>query len=225
MNLDKYQNLESYSDIYFFYPIADLVIPFFHDILGLTPNMITTIGFIMRLTSSYMILYKKYEIGAILYMTGYLFDSMDGRMARKYNETSLLGEAWDSVADTISTIIVIIALVVSVKGNIKPLQIILLSIFIILMNIWSYTQESWSILNKTGKYNMVNYKTDRFKDEKGFIPWLYIMINKGAMNIDSIFNMMGGFEHNKGFLLALMPLIGCGNLMILFSYIIISFRK
>lgn len=225
MNLDKYQNLESYSDIYIFYPIADFLIPFFHDFLKLTPNMITTIGFILRLTASYMILYKKYEIGALLYMSGYMFDSMDGRMARKYKESSLFGEAWDSVADTISTIIVIIALVLSVKGKVKTNQVILLIVFIILMNIWSYTQESWAILNKTGQYNMVNYKTDKFKDEQGLIPWLYININKGAMNIDSIFNMIGGFEKNKEFLLGIMPLIGCGNLMILFCYIIISFKK
>jgi phosphatidylglycerophosphate synthase len=225
MNLDKYQNLESYSDIYVFYPIADFFIPFLHDFLKLTPNMITTIGFIMRLIAAYMILCKKYEIAALLYISGYLFDSMDGRMARKYNETSLLGEAWDSVADTLSTIIVIIALVVSVKGKITSIQVILLVVFIILMNIWSYTQESWSILNKTGQYNMVNYKTDKFKDEKGIISWLYIQINKGAMNIDYIFNKMDGFERNKEFLLGIMPLIGCGNLMIFFCYIIISFKK
>lgn len=225
MNLDKYQNLESYSDIYVFYPIADFFIPFFHDFLRLTPNMITTLGFILRLIAAYMIICKKYEMGAILYMTGYLFDSMDGRMARKYNETSLLGEAWDSVADTLSTIIVIISLVISVKGKVNSTQFILLVVFIILMNIWSYTQESWYVLNKTGQYNMVNFKTDKFKNEKGIIPWLYININKGAMNIDSMFNMMGGFEKNKEFLLGIMPLIGCGNLMILFCYIIISFKK
>jgi hypothetical protein len=225
MNLDKYQNLESYSDIYVFYPIADFFIPLLHDFLKLTPNMITTIGFILRLIAAYMIVCKKYEIGALLYMSGYMFDSMDGRMARKYKESSLFGEAWDSVADTISTIIVIIALVLSVKGKVKTIQVILLVAFIILINIWSYTQESWSILNKTGQYNIVNYKNYRFKDERGFIQWLYIQINKGAMNIDFIFNMIGGFEKNKKFLLGIMPLIGCGNLMIFFCYIIISFKK
>jgi phosphatidylglycerophosphate synthase len=225
MNLDKYQNLESYSDIYIFYPIADLLIPFLHDFLKLTPNMITTIGFIMRLIAAYMILCKKYEISAFLYICGYLFDSMDGRMARKYKESSLFGEAWDSVADTISTIIVIIALVISVKGKVKPTQVILLVVFIILMNIWSYTQESYAILKKTGNYNMFNYKTDKFKDLRGLIPWLYIHINKGTMNIDYIFNMMGGFEKWRKLLLSIMPLIGCGNLMILFCYIILSFQS
>ena len=58
-NLDKYQNLESIGDIYFFYPLADFIMPFFHDILKLKPNHITTIGFLSRLFSSYMILYKK----------------------------------------------------------------------------------------------------------------------------------------------------------------------
>lgn len=225
MNLDKYQNLESYSDIYIFYPIVDFFIPLLHDFFKLTPNMITTIGFILRLTSAYMIVCKKYEIGTLLYMGGYMFDSMDGRMARKYKESSLFGEAWDSVADTISTIIVIIALIISVKGKVKNIQVILLFVFIILMNIWSYTQESWSVLNKTGQYNMVNYKTNRFKGERGVISWLYLQINHGAMNIDYMFNMIGGFERNKEFLLGIMPLIGCGNLMIFFCYIILSFKK
>jgi len=223
--LDKYQNLESYSDIYFFYPFADLLMPFFHDILKLKPNHITTIGFIFRLIATWMILMKEYVAGGTLYLIGYLFDSMDGRMARHYKEASLFGEAWDSVADTISTICVIGALIYSTKGKLKVSQWLLLLLFIILMNVWSYTQESWSTYQKTGNYDMLKFKKDKFKNETGVIPRIYIWINEGTMGIDKLFNMTGGFDKWKHILLPIMPLIGCGNLILLLVYIIIACCK
>jgi phosphatidylglycerophosphate synthase len=222
-DLDKYQNLESYTDVYFFYPIADLLMPFFHDVMHLKPNNITTIGFIFRIIAAYMILLKKYRYGAGLYLIGYLFDSMDGRMARHYKESSLWGEAWDSVADTTSTIIVISALIYSVKGKICMFQWGLLALFIILMNIWSYTQESWAVFKKTGDYDVLKFKKDRFKNQDDIISKFYIWINEGAMGVDKLFDLTGGFKEWKDILLFTMPIIGCGNLMVLLCFIVISF--
>lgn len=224
-HLDKYQNLESISDLYFFYPIADFVMAFFHDILLLKPNHITTFGFIIRLFSSYMILCKKYYIAATLYLIGYLFDSMDGRMARKYHEGTLFGEAWDSVADTISTIIVITALLYVNKFNLLWWQWLLLILFIVGMNIWTYTQESWSTYQKTGNYDVLLFKKNKFKNENGIIPRTYILINDGSMGIDSLFNQTGGFEKWKSILLKTMPYIGCGNMILLLVILITSFQK
>ena len=224
-NLDKYQNLESIGDIYFFYPLADFIMPFFHDILKLKPNHITTIGFLSRLFSSYMILYKKFYHAALFYTFGYIFDSMDGRMARKYSEGSLFGEAWDSVADTISTIVVICILLYVNKGKLFWWQWLMLIMFIILMNIWTYTQESWSTFQKTGNYDVLSFKKDKFKNENGLIPRIYIFINEGSMGIDKLFNISGGFSSWKNILLNIMQYIGCGNLMILFGLLILSFQK
>jgi hypothetical protein len=135
----------------------------------------------------------------------------------------LFGEAWDSVADTVSTIIVIGALLFSVKGKLLWWQLVLLIMFIVLMNIWSYTQESLTTFQKTRNYNMLAFKKDKFKNEHGLIPRTYIFINEGAMGIDTFFDMTGGFPKWKYFLTSIMPYIGCGNLMILFAILILSF--
>ncbi len=223
-NLDKYQNLESLLDVYLFYPLADLITPFFHDILKLKPNHITTLGFIFRLYSAYLILCKNYIHATGFFLLGYLFDSMDGRMARKYKEGSLFGEAWDSVSDTISTIIVIGSILYINKGKLLWWQWLMLILFILLINIWTYTQESWTTFQKTGHYDFLLHKKDKFKNEQGIIPRIYILINDGSMGIDTIFNLSGGFESWKKILLWLMPYIGCGNLIILFGLFILSFH-
>ncbi len=224
-NLDKYQNLESISDIYFFYPLADLITPFFHDILKLKPNHITTLGFISRLYSAYLILCKKYLHATGFFLVGYLFDSMDGRMARKYNEGSLFGEAWDSVSDTISTIIVIGSLLYVNKGKLLWWQWLMLILFIVFINIWTYSQESWTTFQKVGHYDFVSFKKDKFKNESNLIPRIYILINDGSMGIDALFNLSGGFGSWKKLLLGIMPYIGCGNLIILLCLLILSFYK
>ena len=91
------------------------------------------------------------------------------------------------------------------------------------MNIWTYTQESWSVFQKTGNYEVLKFKKNKFKDQNDIVSRFYIWINEGAMGVDKLFDLTGGFEKWKDMLLFIMPLIGCGNLMILFYFIIISF--
>ena len=81
--------------------------------IGLTPNIVTTIGFIGNIIAAYMFikagemttLEDGYSLigwgGAVLLFSG-LFDMMDGRLARMGNMSTAFGAFWDSTLDRYS---------------------------------------------------------------------------------------------------------------------------
>lgn len=90
-------------------------------IIGLTPNNITTIGFLINIAGGlYLIapffLGQKLEIsrlvgfGVIILFSG-LMDVLDGRMARLYGLKSKYGAFYDSVMDRYSEIIMFLGLI------------------------------------------------------------------------------------------------------------------
>ena len=79
--------------------------------IGITPNFITTTGFILNLFSTglmiYAAIYAPYNTNIIGYAGGViifagLFDMMDGRLARLGNMQSTFGALWDSTLDRYS---------------------------------------------------------------------------------------------------------------------------
>lgn len=81
--------------------------------IGLTPNMVTTIGFIGNIIATFMFITAGEDkplstgftqvgwAGGILLFSG-LFDMMDGRLARLGNMSSTFGAFWDSTLDRYS---------------------------------------------------------------------------------------------------------------------------
>lgn len=79
--------------------------------IGITPNFITTTGFVLNLVATAMFLYAAQEIstdtsligwaGGIILFAG-LFDMMDGRLARMGNKSSKFGALLDSTLDRYS---------------------------------------------------------------------------------------------------------------------------
>lgn len=79
--------------------------------IGITPNFITTMGFVINVVATAMFIYAAiYQPdnltiigwgGAIILFAG-LFDMMDGRLARLGNMSSLFGALWDSTLDRYS---------------------------------------------------------------------------------------------------------------------------
>lgn len=79
--------------------------------IGLTPNLVTTIGFVLNIAATIMLLYAAGEMtgstsivgwsGAVILFAG-LFDMMDGRLARIGNMSSMFGALWDSTLDRYS---------------------------------------------------------------------------------------------------------------------------
>lgn len=79
--------------------------------IGFTPNLVTTIGFVLNIAATIMLLYAAGEMtgstsivgwsGAVILFAG-LFDMMDGRLARIGNMSSRFGALWDSTLDRYS---------------------------------------------------------------------------------------------------------------------------
>lgn len=90
--------------------------------IGLTPNLITTIGFILNLVATAMIIYAAFSCdcgdtaligwsGGVILFAG-LFDMMDGRLARKGNMSSTFGALLDSTLDRYSELFTLFGITV-----------------------------------------------------------------------------------------------------------------
>jgi archaetidylinositol phosphate synthase len=95
----------------------------FHQV-GLTPNGLTAIGFLLFVVASlfYWGGLSAWEWGGailVLIVAGY-FDAVDGAMARKYSKVSRFGGVLDSVLDRISEIVLYAGLL---AGGLVPLWV------------------------------------------------------------------------------------------------------
>lgn len=86
--------------------------------IGLTPNIVTALGFVGNLVATYLFIKaslafpyedcKAYPLiawgGGIILFAG-LFDMMDGRLARMGNMSSTFGALWDSTLDRYSELV------------------------------------------------------------------------------------------------------------------------
>ena len=89
--------------------------------VGITPNFITTTGFLLNVVATsffvYAAMYAPNDLsligwgGAIILFAG-LFDMMDGRLARMGNMSSVLGALWDSTLDRYSELFTLFGITV-----------------------------------------------------------------------------------------------------------------
>jgi CDP-diacylglycerol--glycerol-3-phosphate 3-phosphatidyltransferase len=100
--------------------------------IGITPNLVTTLGFVGNLVAMWLFLEAALAFGegnmpcayayigwggAIILFAG-LFDMMDGRLARLGNMSSVFGALWDSTLDRYSELVTLFAIVmVFVKAD------------------------------------------------------------------------------------------------------------
>lgn len=93
--------------------------------LGITPNMVTTIGFIGNIIAAAFFIHAAYILkspagllpdtisacytelgwGGFIIIASGLFDMMDGRLARMSGKSSLFGALWDSTLDRYSELV------------------------------------------------------------------------------------------------------------------------
>lgn len=93
--------------------------------LGITPNMVTTIGFLGNLLATAFFIHAAYILksdagtdaivvtqcytelgwGGFIILASGLFDMMDGRLARMSGKSSLFGALWDSTLDRYSELV------------------------------------------------------------------------------------------------------------------------
>lgn len=69
--------------------------------MGFTPNIITTIGNILRIISIWAIIQGHGFLFLVTAIGGYAFDCFDGHYARQYNMATTFGDYYDHVSDWI----------------------------------------------------------------------------------------------------------------------------
>ena len=92
--------------------------------VGITPNMVTTIGFIGNIVAAAFFIDAAWKLGldgaeaqslnacmkeigwgGFIIIAAGLFDMMDGRLARMSGQSSLFGALWDSTLDRYSELV------------------------------------------------------------------------------------------------------------------------
>ncbi len=77
---------------------------------NITPNVVTTISLLFAIFAGLSFLFDHFFIGAILYQISFIFDIVDGALARSKNLTSSIGAFYDVVTDWIKAPILMIIL-------------------------------------------------------------------------------------------------------------------
>lgn len=90
--------------------LLDAVAGFFHRI-GLTPNMLTVIGFFLVCIIAVVIALGYEALGAVLLIVGAGFDATDGSLARMTNRVTKFGGFLDSSLDRYADGVLMLALV------------------------------------------------------------------------------------------------------------------
>ena len=91
------------------YTAVEYLAPKFHK-LKITPNQITTISNAFGIAAAYFIFQLHFVLGAGCFAAAYLFDCLDGYVARKYGMVSKIGDIYDHVSDVFKITITLIAL-------------------------------------------------------------------------------------------------------------------
>jgi phosphatidylglycerophosphate synthase len=80
--------------------------------LGLTPDMLTMIGFAITVTGASLVALERFTIGGIIVFIGGAFDMFDGTLARATGKVSRLGAFMDSVFDRWGEVIVYTGIII-----------------------------------------------------------------------------------------------------------------
>jgi len=87
----------------FIYILVTYFAPLFHK-WGFTPNMLTTISVLFTGGAIYYLTQYSFVLSAILYSISYLFDCLDGYVARKYDMVTVFGDLFDHVSDVLKLV-------------------------------------------------------------------------------------------------------------------------
>jgi phosphatidylglycerophosphate synthase len=127
---------------------GDWILPFLKK-TNHTPNILTTYSFILGLLSLYYLYQRNIHIFATLYFLSFVFDCLDGHMARLYNMYSKFGDFYDHFTDFIVGFGLIIILFKNYRKNISIYVIIFYLIMLFLMNLHVGCQQMYFKNNQT----------------------------------------------------------------------------
>jgi phosphatidylglycerophosphate synthase len=91
--------------------VLDLIVAFVA-FLGINPNLLTFIGFLITVVAAFYFARGKFlEAGLVIIFAG-IFDMLDGRVARITNSVTKFGAFFDSVLDRYSDIVMLLGLMI-----------------------------------------------------------------------------------------------------------------
>ena len=138
--------------------------------LGITPNIITTLSLICGLSAAALLYNKYYYSACILWIVSYYLDNLDGYIARKYNQTSKIGDYYDHIADSIKFLT---ALFVLYKLNSHKFYEVSIVLFIFLMLMMSHLgcQESYYNKNESESLSFTKHMCPVDSFENKTVPY------------------------------------------------------
>jgi phosphatidylglycerophosphate synthase len=80
---------------------------------GVTPNLLTSFSLIFGVAAAVYIYWGCFVTGAILFFMAYVFDCMDGNMARAFDMVTRFGDFYDHVTDMVQVVCFIAAITCS----------------------------------------------------------------------------------------------------------------
>jgi len=209
---------EALADIHLFYPVANNLVPVFRK-LGVTPNMITTLSLISTIYAFMKLNTNKNE-AIVAYLLGYLFDTMDGAMARKYKMGSEFGMTYDMVTDTVSNILILYLMFTKEE---LPMEIkILLVVLILALMMYNGLIEAQCSFRDDGHDNFYKTKYEIYKNSNSFMTKLYLKIEKS--NYDFYKKFMPKYNDKKvKSMLKNLKIVGPGNFCLIMVYLMYKY--
>ena len=74
---------------------------------GHTPNVLTTYSFLCGLAACWALYHRCLRLYAVLFGLAYVFDCMDGRLARAYGLSSRYGDLYDHITDVLVLLLLV----------------------------------------------------------------------------------------------------------------------
>ena len=93
---------------------------------GISPNVITVIGFLLMAGVAFVLARGYLVLGGLLIIAAVLFDAIDGTLARMMGRTSRFGAFLDSTLDRFSEAIIFLGLFIYLIGQDQKIELILI---------------------------------------------------------------------------------------------------
>lgn len=226
-NDSKYGNnelFESWADNNIFFPITSIMIDPLYK-MGFTPNMITIMSTIFTFLSIYYLYLGNNYYASISYLLGYLFDCIDGKLARKYSMGSDLGMALDCVSDNVSNCLLFLYILLFKQMNfINGVSLFIISGMSFLLSLSYGLNEAIDSVNNINNDNFYKRRVKQLYNKGcGYEVGLYklfLFITKMSYNTYKLF--FKEYDQVKIFKwLTILKHFGPGNYCLLISIILL----
>jgi phosphatidylserine synthase len=102
-----------------------------HERLGLSPNQVSTLGFLVGLVAAGLVALGSVDLGICLMALSQIIDGVDGGIARQYNLTSRRGVTMELIYDRLSELLMFLALVVAGMASLRMAILAFVAILIL----------------------------------------------------------------------------------------------